>query len=364
MWQHLSPRTTVCTGSRTGSFALNAPRVHVARTKHTQAYTSALVDTVRQRDYAAYLTHVAYARRVQPHFWALRAFQVELATIKDTVSNELVGRIRMQWWRDAIESIYAGRPPKHPIAQGLYEAISDPAVMAHGSLVKDHFLRIIDAREADLADPLSPPTLEELEKYAEATSSRMLYLLLNLQGLSEPTVDMLFSHLGKAIGLTIFVASLPYHTHPAPRPASAAAASSPRSSVGTAIGGTTRYAPQAGGVPRTPTLPLPLEYILEAGVTQEDVFRHGPGARGLKDAVFYTATRANDYLITARRVIREELGGRVPALATGPMLLAVQPRQFLRKLERVDFNPYDPTLAKRDWLLPWHMWIAARRQAL
>ena len=173
MWQHLSPRTTVCTGSRTGSFALNAPRVHVARTKHTQAYTSALVDTVRQRDYAAYLTHVAYARRVQPHFWALRAFQVELATIKDTVSNELVGRIRMQWWRDAIESIYAGRPPKHPIAQGLYEAISDPAVMAHGSLVKDHFLRIIDAREADLADPLSPPTLEELEKYAEATSSRL-----------------------------------------------------------------------------------------------------------------------------------------------------------------------------------------------
>ena len=115
----------------------------------------------------------------------------------------------MQWWRDAIEGVYANRPPKHPIALGLCDAVMDPAVMKHGSLVKDHFLRIIDAREADLAEPLSPPTLEELETYAEATSSRILYLLLNLQGISESTVDVLFSHLGKAMGLGIFVASLP-----------------------------------------------------------------------------------------------------------------------------------------------------------
>ena len=97
MWQHLSTRTSVSTGTRAGSLALNAPRFHIARAQHTQAYTSALVDTVRQRDYAAYLTHVAYAQRVQPHFWALRAFQVELATIKDTVSNELVGRIPVSY---------------------------------------------------------------------------------------------------------------------------------------------------------------------------------------------------------------------------------------------------------------------------
>jgi len=190
----------------------------------------------------------------------------------------------------------------------------DPAVMKHGSLVKDHFLRIIDAREADLAEPLSPPTLEELETYAEATSSRILYLLLNLQGISESTVDVLFSHLGKAMGLGIFVASLPRHTHPPPLPAS------PTAGPG---GGMSRYARQAGGVPRTPTLPLPLEYIMDAGVSQEDVYRHGPHAHGLKDAVFATATRANDYLITARSIIRDELHGHVPAQAVAPMLLLV-----------------------------------------
>ena len=169
--------------------AASAPHQFV-RAQHTSAHLQPLIDTVRTRDYAAYLSHVAYPPRLQPHFWALRAFHIELASIKDAVSNELVGRIRMQWWRDAIEGVYANRPPKHPIALGLCDAVMDPAVMKHGSLVKDHFLRIIDAREADLAEPLSPPTLEELETYAEATSSRILYLLLNLQGISESTVEM------------------------------------------------------------------------------------------------------------------------------------------------------------------------------
>ena len=256
--------------------AATAPHQFV-RAQHTSARLQPLIDTVRTRDYAAYLSHVAYPPRLQPHFWALRAFHIELASIKDVVSNELVGRIRMQWWRDAIEGVYANRPPKHPIALGLCNAVMDPAVMKHGSLVKDHFLHIIDAREADLAEPLTPPTLEELETYAEATSSRILYLLLNLQGISESTVD----------------------------------------------GGMSRYARQAGGVPRTPTLPLPLEYIMDAGVSQEDVYRHGPHAHGLKNAVFATATRANDYLITARSIIRDELHGRVPAQAVAPMLLLV-----------------------------------------
>ncbi|WFD21303.1 hypothetical protein MCAP1_003564 [Malassezia caprae] len=301
----------------------------------TQADTTQhLANMVRERDYAAYLTHIAYPRRLQPHFFALRAFYIELASLKDTLSNEL------------------NRPPKHPITLGLRDAIFDPAVAQHGSLVKDHFLRIIDAREADLADPLSPPTLAELEQYAESTSSRMLYLLLNLQGLSETRVDELFSHLGKAMGLCTLVASLPYHTHPAPRP---------RTGGGGAPGlPGSKYAPQAHGTPRTPTLPLPLDYLMEQRVVQEDVFRHGIHARGLRDAIFRTATRANDYLITVRTHIQDTFEGRVPSAAVAPLLLGVQTRLVLQKLEASDFNPYDAAVAQRSWLLPWHIWRAAR----
>lgn len=339
-----------------------AGQAPLARYASTQAKApvsveQSLKDTVRTRDYPAFLTHFAYPRALQPHFFALRAFHVELASIKDVVSNELVGRVRMQWWRDAIHGIYQDRPPKHPVALGLRDAVFDPRVAATGGLVEDHFLAIIDAREADLGDPLAPPSLAELEQYAESTSSRMLYLLLNLQGISERPVDEIFSHLGKAMGLSILVGSLPFHTHPPARP---------RTGGGNIPGmaGGSRYAPQGNVVPRTPTLPLPLEYLLEFNVTQEDVFRNGIHAHGLRDAIFYTATRANDYLITAQTQLRDAYGGRMPAAAVPPMLMAVHTREFLKRLEKYDFNPYDARSQQRSWLLPWYVWRAERRRTL
>lgn len=104
--------------------ALGAHRV-LARSLSTEAQTQvveqSMQDMVRQRDYPAYLTHFAYDRALQPHFFALRAFHIELASLKDSVSNELVGRVRMQWWRDAIEGVYNVRrraytesPPEAP----------------------------------------------------------------------------------------------------------------------------------------------------------------------------------------------------------------------------------------------------------
>ncbi|WFD45075.1 hypothetical protein MPSI1_003752 [Malassezia psittaci] len=341
---------------RLSSTQAGAGRATVAQT---------LRDTVRTRDYPAFLTHFAYSEAVQRHFFALRAFHIELASIKDTVSNEFVGRMRMQWWRDAIRGIFQvgnathnqDRAPQHPVAMGLRDAVFDPRVAATGGLVEDHFLAIIDAREADLGDPLAPPTLVELEQYAESTSSRMLYLLLNLQGISERAVDEIFSHLGKAMGLSILVSALPFHTHPPARP---------RTGGGNIPGmaGGSRYAPQGNVVPRTPTLPLPLEYLLESNVSQEDVFRNGIHAHGLRDAIYHTATRANDYLITAQTQLRDQYTGRMPMAACPPMLLLVDVREFLGRLQKYDFNPYEAKCQQRSWLLPWHIWRAQRRQTL
>lgn len=257
-----------------------------------------------------------------------------------------------------VDVLTQNRPPKHPIALALADAVLDPAVAARGQLVKEHFLAIIDARETDLGDPLAPPALAELEKYAESTSSRILYLLLNLQGVSERPLDEIFSHLGKAMGLSILLGALPFHTHPPPRPRTGGGGNIP------GLPGGARYAPQSDGIPRTPTLPLPLEYLVQCNVTQEDVYRNGINAKGLRDAIFYTATRANDYLITARTALRDVYGGEMPAPAIGPMLSAVNTRQFLQKLEACDFNPYDRACQQRSWTLPWHMYRAARRRTL
>ncbi|KDN41238.1 hypothetical protein K437DRAFT_288568 [Tilletiaria anomala UBC 951] len=286
----------------------------VTSTAETKAFVSV-------RDYSSYLAHYFYPRRLQRHYLALRAFNAELASIKETVSSEILGRIRIGWWRDAIRGCYNKRPPKHPVALALAEAIHDPAVLAQGGLVQDHFQRIISAREDDLAAPLTPPTLEDMEEYAEATSSRLYYLSLNLLGYDARSTDEIFSHLGKASGLTLQLASR--------------------------------------------RLMLPHEHLLAHRVVEEDVYRNGGRAQGVRDAVFETATRANDYLITARTLIRDSFRrGTVPEQLAGPLVGAVPARYYLEQLEKHDFDPFHPALqavaAGRDWKLAWAMWRTSR----
>ena len=51
----------------------------------------------------------------------LRAFNAELAQIPDSVKQESLVQIRMQWWRDAVKSAYSGRPEPNPIILALRE---------------------------------------------------------------------------------------------------------------------------------------------------------------------------------------------------------------------------------------------------
>ncbi len=287
-----------------------------------------LTNLLTARDYSSYLAHYFYPRRLQRHYLALRAFNAELASIKESVSSEILGRIRIGWWRDAIRGCYQGRPPKHPVAIAINEAIWDEEVKANGGLVEDHFQRIIQAREDDLSTPLTPPRLEDMEAYAEATSSRLFYLSLNLLGVDSRPIDEVFSHLGKAAGLSLQLASIPFHAgFGGPNvqkiqgpPQEVGQGTAAASAGGAADSAATNSASTRSAARR---LILPHEHLLKHKVVEEDVFRNGGQAKGLKDAVFDTATRANDYLITARTMIKEELGGKMPGRATGPLVAAV-----------------------------------------
>lgn len=68
---------------------------------------------------------------------------------------------------------------------------------------------------------------------------------------------------------------------------------------------------------------IPSEYLSKHQVVEEEVYRKGMEAKGFRDSVFDTATRANDYLITARTMIKEEFGGKIPQAVVGPLIGAV-----------------------------------------
>ena len=117
-------------------------------------------------------------------------------------------------------------------------------------------------------------TMDSLAAHAEATASTHYYLLLSLLSISSDTFSHAASHLGIAHCISTLLRALPYHA-----------------SKGRMV--------------------IPAEITAKHGVSQEDVFRKGPTAKGIEDAVFEFATIANDNMLTAREMFKED-SGKVP----------------------------------------------------
>jgi phytoene synthase len=99
----------------------------------------------------------------------LYAFQYEIARVSESVSEPMLGAIRLQWWREAVDEIRMGKPVRaHDVAQGLEVAISSLKSVFPLSLLDE----MIDARERDLDDaPFE--TIQSLNDYAAATAGTL-----------------------------------------------------------------------------------------------------------------------------------------------------------------------------------------------
>ena len=94
------------------------------------------------------------------------AFNIETANIRSTTSTVEIGRMRLMWWRQAIEQGRAGKPPDHPVAQALAQA------QAQHSLSFRFLEQLLDAREADL-ETKQPADLRQLLSYCERTAGAL-----------------------------------------------------------------------------------------------------------------------------------------------------------------------------------------------
>ena len=67
---------------------------------------------------------------------ALYALAYELVKVREVVSDETLGLIRFQWWRDAIQELADGKPARgHDVCMALAEEIG-PGRIKHGALQK------------------------------------------------------------------------------------------------------------------------------------------------------------------------------------------------------------------------------------
>lgn len=322
----------------------------------------------RTSDYDAHLIRRFVPPSVQDMYAALRALNLELVRLPDIVSNPTIGLMRMKFWQESIDKTFAGAPPREPICILLHQALSD--MEARGGLstkksIKFWVSRLIRTREKHMDNgPFA--TLAALEDYAENTYSTMMYATLASLPLRSMDVDHLASHIGKACGIVAVLRGVPFLAAPAAPVKTPSGADAPMT--------------------REPALLLPLDVMAEEGVKEEEVYRQGPNAPGLQDAVFKVATRANDHIITVREMLKRLKAGedaghdfehegegehvydkesdKARDLRRGfPILLEAAPAaQFLENLEKANFDPFG--VRSGGWKLPWRIWQALSKEKL
>ena len=138
---------------------------------------------VRRFDYDRYLAALFAPDSHRPALMALYAFNIEIAKIRETVSEPTLGRIRLQWWRETLDGLFDARPRHHAVAVALAEAIS------RFGLTRRHFEHLVEGRARDFEDA-PPEDLAALESYADATSGALTRLALEVlgAGMVDPAV--------------------------------------------------------------------------------------------------------------------------------------------------------------------------------
>jgi len=191
------------------------------------------VDLVQNRDRESYLCGLLMPSDARKAFFAIRAWNVELASIKDGSGPKKSGeedgpnvalRVRIQWWWDALSRIYddpqqkpqqqlhgksvnendytpfsvsdtlAASYFKNPIVRVLNHAVHDK------QLTKRFLERLSEARETDLHNK-QPESTTDMIEYADSIFSSLLYLTLETVDVRDESVDIVAQHAGIGIGL-------------------------------------------------------------------------------------------------------------------------------------------------------------------
>jgi phytoene synthase len=146
--------------------------------------------------------------RARARLIAVYALAYEIARSPEAVSEETLGEIRLQWWREGIEALFTPGAvlPTHPVLDALAKQLPEaplPRPLIDG---------MIDARSHDFQEaPFD--TWADLEAYVDATAGAVIRLAaLAASPGFEPNEDqdLCLRDAGRAWGYTGLVRAMPY----------------------------------------------------------------------------------------------------------------------------------------------------------
>ena len=131
------------------------------------------------------------------------AFHLELAKVPELVSEPMIGEIRYQWWREAVDEIYAGGPVRaHEITTPL------SLVLSENDIPRFWVDRLIDGRNRDL-DPAPFADMSAAIEYCHQTSGVLMQMAARC--LCEDYDEEAILAAGQAWGLTGLARAYPYY---------------------------------------------------------------------------------------------------------------------------------------------------------
>lgn len=262
-------------------------------------------DTVREADPDRFATLALAPRDRRPALVALYAFNSEVAKSREVVSQQLIGSIRLQWWRDAIGEIYDGTPRRHQVVQPLAETIH------RFGLERPAFETLLEAREADMADD-PPADLAALTDYARDTAGSLARLALQALDARGPAAAAAGDAVGTAWALVGLVRAVPFQA-------------------------------------RLRRCTMPADLLAAAGITPHDLAERG-GSPALGGVVRRVVAVAEEQLAAARALRREVPRSARPALFCGALATG-----YIAQLRRAGWDPFDARVAgplpSRAWRL-------------
>jgi 15-cis-phytoene synthase len=248
---------------------------------------------------------------VRPHVHALYAFNLEIARIRELVSEPMLGEIRFQWWREALAGERRSEAESHPVAAAMLDTI------AKFGLAGDRFSAMIDARLFDLhSEPM--PSFAMLEAYATATASGLFHLASEIVATRvDDSLAAAAQHAGIAYAVTGLLRALPWHF-------------------------------------ATGQIYVPIECLEAYGADVGD-FRSGRALPELLHALAYLRSLARDHLHACKGLMTESKSeGRVALL---PASLC---EAYLRQMEKRNYDPFKSRISLPQWRRQWILWRAAR----
>lgn len=251
------------------------------------------MDLVRDADRDRYLTVLLAPARSRAALFVLYAFKVEVEKTHAVVSEPMLGQIRLQWWRESLDGIYAGAPRRHAVVTPLADL-----VQRHG-LDRALFDRIIDGHERDL-DPAPFESLEALVGYCIEVEGALIALAMTvLAGRPECERLALAETAGAAFGMARLLRRMALNRPSGP-------------------------------------LPVPASIAVANGLEPEALRNVGRDSVQLQAAVAEVAGE------TAHRIVEAQAasGAALPADRSALLPLAVA-RGILRRLKKAKYAPFD-----------------------